>query len=140
MEYVKFFYMTSLTMVLCLLMQHHFLFCFREVRKLFYAIHHFFTMIGALLLSGILFLIGYTVLQKAKENSSTLMKVFAFSFNVVSDIIFCQSVQHHKRFASDTLLSLRVIYYLSKIINYPFLSPLNFEVSLTPVILYFWCY
>ena len=57
-------------MVLCLLMQHHFLFCFREVRKLFYAIQHFFTMIGALLLSGILFLIGYTVLQKAKENKN----------------------------------------------------------------------
>ncbi len=79
-------------MVLCLLMQHHFLFCFREVRKLFYAIQHFFTMIGALLLSGILFLIGYTVLQKAKENSNTLMKVFAFFFLMWSVILFSVSL------------------------------------------------
>lgn len=68
--------------------QQHFLFIL-EVVKLFYSIHRFFITIAALLLSAILFLIGYTLFKKAKENKSIVMLVFAVFFFLWSVILLC---------------------------------------------------
>lgn len=78
--------------MLCPRTQYSFWFQNLEVENLFYSLHHFFTTLGALVLSGILFFIGYSLLKTAKENNSVIMLVFACFFLLWSVILLSISL------------------------------------------------
>lgn len=92
MKYVIFFYMTT-SLRYCVL-GHSIVSSFKiwGVENLFYSIHRFFVTIGALVLAGILFFIGYSLLKTAKENNHVVMLVFACFFLLWSVILLSISL------------------------------------------------